>query len=225
MPREQLPVRVDDLGLSAKEQKFILEYISNSFDGKAAAKKAKIIPADMSDARANLIVHSLLAKDIVVQAINRVSEYFIAPYKSKFVNQTLRQLDIRANYDLSWYYYPDYTAKPLDEISMEHRWAIDKVEPKVFGKDANVREVVFILADKNAARKELKELLEKKDDRDGGADDGMRSKLSEIFEAVKLGKQLAEKKKEPEMVPAPEQKTILRTPAELRERITNGEKV
>jgi hypothetical protein len=224
MHRNELPVRIDDLNLTAKEQKFVLEYVSNCFNGVAAAKVAKLVPDGMSEPRAKLFVHSLLTKKSIDDAIARISEHFISPYRSKFVNQTLRQLEIRANYDPLWYYYPDGSARPLDSIPMEYRWAIDKVEPKIFGKNADVREVVYTLADKNAARKELREMLSLSKD-ESNNDDGMRNKLSEIFEAVKLGKSLADKKKEePEMLPAPDQHTVVRTPAEIREMLVHGSK-
>jgi hypothetical protein len=221
MQRNELPVRIDDLNLTAKEQKFVLEYISNCFNGVAAAKVAKLIPESMSDPRAKLFVHSLLTKSNIDQAVTRISDHFIAPYRSKFVNQTLRQLEIRANYDPLWYYFPDGTARPLDDITLERRWAIDKVEPKIFGKNADVREVMYTLADKNAARKELKELLSLSKDEQSD-DAGMQSKLSEIFAAVKFGKQIAEKRDEPEMIAAPDQHTIVRTPAELKEMLIHG---
>jgi hypothetical protein len=227
MARNLLPVRVDDLHLTAKEQKFILEYVSNAFDGIDAAKKSGLLPESVSKQRAHLFVHSLLARDEINQAVNRISESMVAPYKSRFVDQTLRRLYIRANYDPLWYFFPDGTARPMDQISQERRWAIDKVEPKIYGKNADVREVTYVLADQDKARVALQELINKRDEGSGKGDEGMRSKLDEIFQAVRLGAQLSEGKKkkeaEPDMIEAPDQKTILRTPTELLKGIRNGE--
>lgn len=225
MARNLLPVRIDDLHLTAKEQKFILEYVSNAYDAIDAAKKAGLLPENVSGPRARIYTHTLLARSEIDQAINRISESMVAPYKSRFIDQTLRRLYIRANYNISWYFFPDGTAKPLDQISIERQWAIDKIEPKIFGKNADVREVTYTLADQDKARVALQELINKRDEGKGGGDEGMRSKLDEIFQAVRLGASLSEgkKKKEPEMVEAPDQKTILRTPLELMKGIRNGE--
>jgi hypothetical protein len=234
MARGYLPIRMDDLKLNAKEQRFVAEYTSNSWDAVAAARAAGLIPINLSPIKARAYTHEILARSEIEQAIDRLTEEFLIPFRNRMISQMVACLQIRAYYDIEWFYFPDGTARPIDTITPEHRWAIDKVEPKIFGKNADVREVVYTLADREAARKELKGLLDKKE-KAGDQADGMRDKMEGILDTLRKGAQLGAQiandintaklpEKAPEMQTATEQKSIiLQTPSELLRKLKNGQ--
>lgn len=225
-----LPIRVDDLHLSPKEIKFVAEYTSNGFDAERAIKESGLVPPNMSPIQVSLRWHELLQKDNINTAIDRMNEAFIAPYRNRLLSQMIARLQIQANYILEWYYYADGTAKPLSEISPERQMAIVDTEVKHYGKDGTVTEVKYKLADQEAARKALKEMLDKKEGVKDENTTGMRARLAEIFNAAKMGidygRQLEQKlnteaeediDEEPENIVAPPKKRGRGRPRKVRD--------
>jgi hypothetical protein len=222
---------MDDLHLNAKDQRFVAEYTSNGYDAVEAAKAAGLIAASLSPLKSRAYTHEIMSRPEISEAIDRMAEEFLVPYRNRMISQVVACLQIRALYDISWYINPDGTAKPIDTISPERRWAIDKVEPKVFGKNADVREVVYTLADKIVAQRELRAILTKKEGT-VTSDDGMKTKMDAVINALKQGMQIGaqvavdvgkiEKAPEQAMIPAPEQKTVLQSPKDLLKRLKNG---
>jgi hypothetical protein len=198
LAKQYLPVKIEDLGLNAKEIRFVGEYCSNGFNAPEAAKLVGLINGELSPAQERIRCHEILTLEKISRAVDRMVESTLNPYRDRIKSQMLVQLQIRANWDATWFFYPDGTAKPLDSISAEHRMAIDAVEEKYYGKDA-VRTVTYTLSDKDKARKELAQLLGKKEEVSQEDTGGMRSKLNDIFLAVEKGIDMgisAQKKRE-----------------------------
>jgi hypothetical protein len=229
-----LPIHIDDLHLTVKDQKFVAEYCSNGYDASKAIVSAGILPSATSSVRLRAHGHEILSRQEINTAIDRMTENFLTPYRDRMISQMVARLQVRAGYDVDWFYHPDGTAKPLDQITAEQRWAIDDIEIKHFGKDGDITETKYKLADQDAARKELKAMLDRKE---AGKEDNneMRGKLADIFAALKTGVDYGmqiEKKKEKEkaedaLLDAPEQKTTILpeplSPSEIRRRINRGE--
>jgi hypothetical protein len=199
MSKITLPVDISDLKLTPRKIVFIGEYCANDYNAEEAARIAKLVKPGMSQAEISVLCHELLSDPDISKAISRFVDSTLAPYRDKFENVRLRELYIRAFYKPSWYHRPDGTVIPLDKISLERQSAIDKVEEKFYGKDG-IRTVTYTLANKDIARRELKEML-KKGEEGPVTDDMMRTRLKEIFAAAKtgiqIGAQMAKELKDP----------------------------
>lgn len=180
--KTKLPISIDDLGLSVKELRFVGEYCTNNFDAIAALKAAKLITDKESATEARLRGLEILNKANITTAINRFVSSELDPYRDKLSYQILTSMQARAFYDPSTFFHPDGTAKELDTIPPNLRQAIDSVEVKHYGKDGDVTETIYKLADRAQAQKNLIELLNKKtDDKDDGMGTAARARLDEIF--------------------------------------------
>lgn len=195
-----LPMKVEDLGLTQKELKFVGEYCTNGFDAVAAMKAAKLLPEDTTSTTGRLRSLELLNKQNIITAVNRFVSSELDPYRDKLNYQILSLMQARAFYDPDTFFEADGTARPLTQIPPHLRQAIDSVEVKHYGKDGNVLETVYKLADKGQAIKSLRELL----DRKAGPDDdsmntGTRARLNEVFfkAGMLAGHAVAEAKEEP----------------------------
>lgn len=195
-----LPMKVEDLGLTAKEIKFVGEYCTNGFDAVSAMKASKLLPDDASPTLGRLKSLELLNKQNIITAVNRFVSSELDPYRDKLNYQILNSMQARAFYDPDTFFEADGTARPLNQIPPHLRQAIDSVEVKHYGKDGNVLETVYKLADKTQAIKSLRELL----DRKAGPDDdsmntGTRARLNEIFfkAGMMAGHAITEAKEEP----------------------------
>jgi hypothetical protein len=230
LSKSYLPIKLDDLSLSPKEQRFVAEYCSNSYDAPLAIIKSGMMPASSSPLRLRAYGHELLSRSEISTAVDRMVESFLEPYRDRMVHQMVARLQIRANYDVSWFFAPGGKALSLDQIPAEHRWAIDSVEVRRFGKTGEISETIYKLADQDAARKELKVMLDRKENLKADTG-GMRGELDEIFKALKAGVDWGmqlEKKKEKEkaedlLLEAPDQQTTILSPAEIRKRLKNDE--
>lgn len=178
----RLPIKIEDLGLTQKEIRFVGEYCSNGFDAVAAMKAAKLIEEAATSTTARLRSLDLLNKQNITTAVNRFVSSELDPYRDKLNYQILNSMQSRAFYDPATFFEPDGTARPLDVIPLAARQAIDSIEVKHYGKDGNVLETIYKLADRAQAIKSLREVLDRKG---GGDDEGMhtsvRAKLDEIF--------------------------------------------
>lgn len=202
----RLPIKVEDLGLTQKEMRFVGEYCSNGFDASAALKAAKLVPESITTTEARLRSLEILNKQNINTAITRFVSSELDPYRDKLNYQVLTAMQARAFYDPSVFFETDGTARPLDAIPANMRQAIDSVEIKHYGKDGLVLETIYKLADKGQSIKSLRELLDRKD---GGSEDGMhintRAKLDEIFfkAGMLAGNAISEAKDEPVREEAP----------------------
>lgn len=178
----KLPIKVEDLGLTQKELKFIGEYCSNGFDAVAAMKAAKLIPENATSTTSHLSSKELLNRQNIMTAVNRFVSSELDPYRDKLNYQILTSMQARAFYDPHVFFEADGTARPLDTIPANLRQAIDSVEVKHYGKDGDVLETIYKLADKAQSQKSLRELLDRKS---GGDEEGMhttvRARLDEVF--------------------------------------------
>jgi len=214
MPKSGLPIKIDDLGLTLKQQRFVLEYAVNGFDATAAAKSSGLLPKDAPTVKSRTFCLQLLNDKNISTAIQRFVEDTISPYRDRMMAEMIAVLNTRAYYDVNWFFLPDGTARPLDTIPAERRVAIDEVKEAYAGKSAEVRILTYTLANRDAARKELRSLLEKKDD-EGNADSGkgMRGELDRIFSSIKkgidLGRKMERELQDEVVEPAQEQKTTL----------------
>jgi len=180
--RPRLPIKVDDLGLSVKEIRFVAEYCTNNFDAPAAMKAAKLVSDSVPTTELKLRAMELLNRQNILSAVNRFISSELDPYRDKLSYQILTSMQARAFYDPSTFFLPDGTARELDVIPQNMRQAIDSVEVKHYGKDGNVLETVYKLADKPQAIKSLLELLNRKvANEDESMNTSTRARLDEIF--------------------------------------------
>lgn len=228
MSKTFLPISMDDLHLTAKQMKFVGIYCSNGFNEIDAAKQSGLIPSDCSQAKARNYCLQLLGNASINTAVNRMIESTLAPYRDRMINQMVQQLQIRANYDISWFFDTHGYPIPLEDIPPERRVAIDRVESQHYGKDADVRVVKYILADRDAARKELKALLEPKEGQKK-QESGMRAEIDEIFAIAQKGADFAKylegkhKKDLKEEIPAAEeQQTTILSSNEILKRLKDA---
>lgn len=204
--KSKLPIKVEDLGLNPKELRFVGEYCTNNFDAIAAMKAAKLISESMNATEARLRGMELLNRPNINTAINRFVSSELDPYRDKLSYQILTSMQARAFYDPDTFFHSDGTAKPLDSIPAHMRQAIDSVEVKHYGKDGDVTETIYKLADRAQAQKNLIELLNRKaPDQEDGVGTATRSKLDEIFfkAGVVAGSKIAEEKQKLEMESMP----------------------
>lgn len=187
--KKRLPVNIDDLNLTPREIKFVCEYITNGYKAEDAAKAAGLLSQDAGTVASRLHCAALLNNEKIKEAISRTKTSFVEPYRDVHYAKIQEVLEIRAFYDPFDFYYPDGTIRPLDEISPKLRYAIDGIgDVTTMGKNGdNVRTVTYKLADKDKARKELRELHEIKEEKKdtGSADE--RSKLFSLVAALAKG--------------------------------------
>lgn len=180
-----LPFDVSDLNLSQREMKFVGEYCANGFNEVEAYKAA-----GFSDGKGQMTgdvrirIGALVNKPEIKQAVQRFVESTMSPYRDKLEYQVLSTLKARAFYDPRSFFESDGTAKSLDSIPVELRYAIDQIQEDFKGKNADVRVVTLKLADRMAALKSLQELLKVSKKEEGNNRDEARSKLAEIFAAA-----------------------------------------
>jgi hypothetical protein len=187
MPREILPVKIDDLHLSLKEQKAVAAYIANGYDAVGAVREAGLTPDNASPAMAKLAAAAFFNRPEVSQAIMRIEQAVLNPYRDRITQQIVQQKMIRATYDTAWFYDASGRAIPLDNIPVDRRWAIDDVQTQYYGKAADVKVVHYVLADKDRAQKELMEILKRGDDKSGQDISEKRKRLEDIFQPIGKG--------------------------------------
>ena len=193
MQKKILPIDIKDLGLQQREVVFVGEYCANGYDEVAAAKAARLVPESATTAQCRLKAIEIVNDPRISRAIDRMTETVLNPYRDRIEAQLVKQLQIRAFYDPSWFYYTDGTARPLEEIPTDRRYAIDDVTESYYGKDATTRVVTYKLANKAQAQKELRELLSKKDSVDQSDSTSMRSELKKLFGDVKMSIEITAK--------------------------------
>lgn len=193
---ESLGVDISDLGLSSKELKFVGEYCNNGFNESSAAMHAGLITSKATAAESRIATMELINKANIKTAIQRFTQAILEPYRDRFEFQSIKQLMIRAFYNISDFYNDDRTTKPLNVIPKEMHVAIDSISDDYKGKDANVRTITYKLADRAAARKELRELLKQtsggSDDDDSEIPQDRRKFLQDLFaKGMKQGAEIA----------------------------------
>lgn len=180
-----LPLDVTDLELSVSESKFVRAMIENDYDEGKALVSANIVPKDTASPIARMKGLEWANKPQIRQAIQRYTAMVLDPTRDQLHIRLVEHLRIRAFYDPEVFFYPDGTARQLDDIPKEYRICIDGISEDFKGKDAQVRVVTYKLADRAAAQKSLQELLKKgekavEDDIPSDA----KSRLDKIFASV-----------------------------------------
>lgn len=182
MAREILPIKVDDLHLTLREQKAIAAYTANGYRGADALIEAGIVAESLRNSpMAKIKSAEFFNRPEVSQAVTRLEQTVLNPYRDSILQQIVQQKRARATYDPATFYFSNGIARPLDEIPVEWRVCIDGVEKQYFGKNADVYVIRYVLADKDRAQKELLEMLKKGEDHSGKELDERRKKLDEVW--------------------------------------------
>jgi phage terminase small subunit len=181
--KKNIPVNIDDLGLTPRETKFVCEYITNGYKAEEAAKTVGLLAKDAGSVASRLHCARLLQEDRIKAAIQRTKTSFVEPYKDVHYARIQEQLEIRAFYDVSDYFYPDGTVRPLDEIPIRKRCAIDEIKERwSMGKNgANERTVEYVMADRDKARTELRSLHETKEEEKKTDSTQIRDSILDFF--------------------------------------------
>jgi len=159
---KKLHIDFSDLGLNLKEIRFVGYYCANNFDSISAMHESGLLPTSVKGASARLRSLELLNRPAIKEAIQRFIDSELEPSRDKFKFQIMTTWSARAFYDISNFYYPNGTVKPLDEIPVEARSAIDRVIKDIKGKDGEYDLVNYQLADRAQAYKILQEVLDVK---------------------------------------------------------------
>ena len=187
---KKLPVVIEDLGLTPKELDFLLEYTSNGFDIDKAYKVSRLKKASQSDAEARLEAMALLNKRGMKLGVQRMVSSVIEPVRDRIEAQLLHSDLVRSNYDIADYFNDDGTIKPLSDLTYDQRRVIDEVDTQYYGKDADRKVIRYKLANREAAKKNLRTAF-KMADGDGKAGetvpDSARTRVAEIFKAGQMG--------------------------------------
>lgn len=190
MAKNRLPIDVSDLQLTLQEIKFIGEYCTSNFEEVKAYKRVfKSRLEGLSEPEIRLSAFEVLNKRDVKIAVQRFVDSVLGPAADKLDYQLLHVLRKRAFYDVADFFNKDGTVKRLDQISEEDRVVIDGIEQDLKGKNADAVLTKFKLGDRNAAIKQLVDLLKKKDDaieEATVATDSQRKMVQEIFNSIQL---------------------------------------
>lgn len=222
--KKRLPVNIDDLGLTPREIKFVCEYITNGYNAEEAAKTSGLLSRDAGSVASRLHCAQLLQNDKIKEAITRTRASFVEPYRDVHYAKIQEVLEVRAFYDTLTFFNPDGTARPLDQIPVKQRYAIDGVDEKwSMGKNGvNERTVTYTLANRDKARAELRALHEAKEEKKDTSAESVRGEILDMLDAYGKGlvagtkKAIAEKPIDAEPVPT--------TPASvIAKKIRDGE--
>ena len=178
-----------DLGLSLKEVKFVGEYCNNKFNATEAVRLAKILPSTASDIECRLEGMKLANRGDIKKAVQRFVQSIVEPIRDSIEATLLQQTVARATYDVKDFYDDEGNMKPLSELTALQRSCIDGIEKQSLGKEAI--HTKYVLASKDVASKQLRELLKKTDDGvETNTSEEARARVSSVFkralqEAVK----------------------------------------
>lgn len=220
MAKDRLHIDFSDLGLNLKEIRFVSHYCANGFNAIEAMKEAKLLPDAASGAVARIRSLEILNRPSIKEAINRFIANEIAPLQDKFRYQVLTTWQARAFYDVRTFYNSDGSVKPLDQIPVEMRSAIERIVEDFKGKDADRRVVNYQLADKAQAYKVLAEVMANSGGEVEDIPNEMRSKLQEIFKKVGAAGVNAGMEMAKAIAPPKEEKKV--TPQQLIREIREG---
>jgi phage terminase small subunit len=224
--KKQLPVNIDDLGLTPREVKFVCEYITNGYIAEEAAKTSGLLPDNAGSVATRLHCSKLLSDERIKTAIGRTKQSFTEPYKEIHYSKIQEQLEVRAFYDIADYYDSDGIPIPLDRIPLKKRYAIDDI--KVFnavdknGQEHNVT-TGYVLANKDKARAELRSLHEeRKEDKPDNGNEDARRKVLDLIDVFSKGVRTGMKKSEIEEKPIAQEAPLLKA-EDIAQKIKDGE--
>jgi len=169
-----------DLGLSLKEVKFVGEYCNNRFNATEAVRLAKILPSTASDIECRLEGMKLSNRGDIKKAVQRFVQSIVEPIRDSIEATLLQQTVERATYDVKDFYDDEGNMKPMSELTQLQRSCIDGIEKQSLGKDSI--HTKYVLANKDVASKQLRELLKKTEDGvETNTSEEARARVSNVF--------------------------------------------
>lgn len=183
---KNLAFNVGDLELSIAELKFISELCTRGFDYGAAHEKAGYVCENKVDHK--IEGRKLAAKPNVAEAIQRFLDVAIGPYIETLQYEALEALRGMATWKPEDFFNPDGSPKSLNEIPEDKLYAIDGIEDRYYGKDANRKVKVFKLTDRKQAWKMLLDLKKTELSKKKTSDPDKEDKLKKIFDGILTGK-------------------------------------
>lgn len=158
--QKHIGIKVDDLGLSIQELRFVREVCTRGFDYAKAHEIAGFVGENYYDHR--IEGRKLAAKENIAEAIKRFIDVAIGPYIETLQYEVVEKLRNMATWDVLDFFNDDGSVKQLSDIPEDKRVAIEGVNIRFYGKDAQRKVVEFKLTDRKnimsmllALRKEL----------------------------------------------------------------------
>lgn len=143
------------LGLTLGEARFVAEYLTNGFNATKAYMTA--VNARCTRKYAGAKGAALLQKSETKQAISRYMAAWLGEKKEKLEVGIISVLWARAFYDPANFINPDGSPRfeSWDQIPKDWRTAVDGIETKFYGKDADRSITTMKLADRERSLEKL----------------------------------------------------------------------
>lgn len=156
--------RLRKAGIISRHILFLAEYMSNGMNGSEAYIKhiARKNASEASRKSCGVHASAILAKPEILEAIKEIFDIWLAEKKVKLEKEIIAVQYARAFYDPTMFVDADGQARIKDVNKIPEKWrpAIDGIEAKYYGKDADRKVVVFKLADRTKALQELSKYIQ-----------------------------------------------------------------
>ncbi len=176
-----LPTNLADLKLNLREYKFVAVFTANGFDSVDAVLRAGYKPKNNDSARC--VAYELQRRPPVTEALRRIIDIQLAPYKDTGLLKLFDVVWRRAFYDVSMFMDEEGELVPLEEIPAEWRCVVDGVDLKLYGTTALKKVRMYTLPNRDANMKFLYQLITGMS-ADGGGDGKMPEEARKRMQAI-----------------------------------------
>lgn len=179
-------------GTTPKHIKFAAEYMTNGMNAIDAYLKhvARKNISERSMAAVAVEASRILRNPKIQDAIKEIFDIWLSEKKNKLEKEIIAALYARAFYDPTMFINADGSARIKDADQIPEKWrpAIDGIETRYYGKDADRKVVVWKLANRSQALLELSKYIKLYQDSLGlnmNMSDGVANTLKDIFDDKK----------------------------------------
>jgi phage terminase small subunit len=184
--QKQLNSDFSDLALTISEMKFVGELCTRGFDYGLAHESAGYQGASKTEHQVE--GRKLASKPEVAEAIQRFITTAIGPYVETLQYEAMEALRGMATWTPHDFFNPDGTVKDINDIPENKLYALDGIEDRYYGKDANKKVRVLKLTDRKQAWKMLLDLRSMVVGEKKNLNKDTEDKLQKIFGDVLSGK-------------------------------------
>lgn len=148
-----------DTGASIPQARFAACYVTNGFNGRKAYKDA--VSHNAKNSTADAKAHAWLRNPKVMACIQQFTETWLSDCRMKLEGEIIRTLWAQAFYDPSTFVTPsgEVAFDNWDEVPTDLRRAIEGIETKYFGKDADISTTTIKMADRGRALQQLSQYI------------------------------------------------------------------
>jgi len=145
--------------LTDEEMQFVCAMISNGCDKYKAYSTAYKTEGKLTQTQYNKIAE-IIRKDEVRQLLRKGIQRKMSESLDNLDSKLLDVYISRAFYDPSDIFYDNGESRPLSDIDEKYRCVIDGIETRYFGRDGDVRSVLYKLANRDQALKVLSDYMQ-----------------------------------------------------------------